>query len=150
MTRNRASAVPKTKSGRNETQTPFDENFDSLVKSLLQEWHVAGLSVAVVDGDQTFAKVRRCVVSKAIFTNRLRDMVLQVFRTNQLRQKHFSSQLAPQSPLLQRLYHYSLTTMHKHVPRQVSLVPRLRMNCLPGKVEFPHYFQKTSFSRMRM
>jgi hypothetical protein len=46
-------------SAHNDARTPLDETFDAFVKILLQEWHVPGMSVAVVDGDQTFAKVGR-------------------------------------------------------------------------------------------
>jgi CubicO group peptidase (beta-lactamase class C family) len=42
-----------------DARTPFDETFDAFVEKLLQEWHVPGMSVAVIDGDQTFAKVSR-------------------------------------------------------------------------------------------
>lgn len=35
---------------------PFDEAFDSLVEETMEHWHVPGLSVAVVHGDDTFAK----------------------------------------------------------------------------------------------
>ncbi|KFZ01906.1 hypothetical protein V501_09731 [Pseudogymnoascus sp. VKM F-4519 (FW-2642)] len=41
---------------RNDTQTPLDETFDAFARELLEEWHVPGMSVAVIDGDQTFAK----------------------------------------------------------------------------------------------
>ncbi|KFX90569.1 hypothetical protein O988_08131 [Pseudogymnoascus sp. VKM F-3808] len=40
----------------NDVRNPLDKTFDELVKTLLEEWHVPGMSVAVIDGDQTFAK----------------------------------------------------------------------------------------------
>lgn len=36
----------------------MDKAFDELVEYLLQDWHVPGLSVAVLDGSNTHAKVR--------------------------------------------------------------------------------------------
>ncbi|KAL8836615.1 MAG: hypothetical protein Q9170_002838 [Blastenia crenularia] len=38
-------------------QTPFTSDFDGDVVDLLNQWHVPGLSIAVVDGDETFTKV---------------------------------------------------------------------------------------------
>lgn len=37
--------------------SPFNPNFDTLVAETLAHWHTPGISVAVVDGDQTFSKV---------------------------------------------------------------------------------------------
>lgn len=54
---------------RNDTQTPLDETFDAFARELLEEWHVPGMSVAVIDGDQIFAKVGRSVVSQDYNTN---------------------------------------------------------------------------------
>lgn len=39
--------------GRN----PFDDKFGAFVKDTLNEWHVPGLSIAVIDHDQVFAEV---------------------------------------------------------------------------------------------
>ena len=39
------------------TTNPFDTEFDELVIDDLANWHVPGLSIAVVSGDQVFAKV---------------------------------------------------------------------------------------------
>lgn len=36
---------------------PLDEDFEKLVKETLELWHVPGVSVAVVDGDNTWTKV---------------------------------------------------------------------------------------------
>ena len=36
---------------------PLNEEFDQLAKEAIEQWHVPGLSIAVVDGDQTWAKV---------------------------------------------------------------------------------------------
>jgi hypothetical protein len=36
---------------------PLDRNFEKLVKESLKVWHVPGVSVAVVDGDNTWTKV---------------------------------------------------------------------------------------------
>lgn len=46
-------------SAHNDCRNPLDETFDALARTLLEEWHVPGMSVAVIDGDQTFAKVGR-------------------------------------------------------------------------------------------
>lgn len=37
--------------------SPFNANFDTLVAETLAHWHTPGISVAVIDGDQTFSKV---------------------------------------------------------------------------------------------
>jgi CubicO group peptidase (beta-lactamase class C family) len=38
---------------------PLDANFDKLVDETLKDWHVPGISVAVVDGDSTWTKVHQ-------------------------------------------------------------------------------------------
>ncbi|KFY12650.1 hypothetical protein V492_03758 [Pseudogymnoascus sp. VKM F-4246] len=53
---NTASTPPKMDSTRTKSRDPLDETFDAYVKTLLEEWHVPGMSIAVIDGDQTFAK----------------------------------------------------------------------------------------------
>lgn len=119
---------------RNDTQTPLDETFDAFARKLLEEWHVPGMSVAVIDGDQTFAKVGQTVVSQDYNANESRDMALHPFRANQSRQKRFSSLLAQQNHSPQQLYHYSSMTMHRHVLRQVNPVQHLRTSRSPGKL----------------
>ena len=37
--------------------SPFTTDFDKLVAETLAHWHTPGVSIAVVDGDQTFSKV---------------------------------------------------------------------------------------------
>lgn len=37
--------------------SPLDSAFDDLVNRTLQKWQVPGLSIAVVSGDNTYAKV---------------------------------------------------------------------------------------------
>ena len=37
--------------------SPFTADFDQLVAETLAHWHTPGVSIAVVDGDQTFSKV---------------------------------------------------------------------------------------------
>jgi hypothetical protein len=39
------------------TKDPFDENFAQLVDFSLKQWHVPGLSIAVVDGHEIWAEV---------------------------------------------------------------------------------------------
>lgn len=36
---------------------PFSPELDALVEETLDHFHVAGLSIAVIDGNETFAKV---------------------------------------------------------------------------------------------
>ena len=36
---------------------PFTEEFSQFVQVGLQSWHVAGLAISIVDGNDTFAKV---------------------------------------------------------------------------------------------
>ena len=37
--------------------SPFTTDFDKLVAETLAHWNTPGVSIAVVDGDQTFSKV---------------------------------------------------------------------------------------------
>lgn len=44
--------------GNDESGTsPFNDGFDDFVESLLKQWHVPGIAIAVVHEDQTWAKV---------------------------------------------------------------------------------------------
>jgi CubicO group peptidase (beta-lactamase class C family) len=36
---------------------PLDEDFKAFAEKALEKWHVPGVSVAVIDGDKTFAGV---------------------------------------------------------------------------------------------
>lgn len=38
-------------------QSPFDEEFDELVRTELEKWKVPGLSIAIVQGSEISAKV---------------------------------------------------------------------------------------------
>lgn len=38
-------------------QSPFDEEFDTLVKEQLEKWKVPGLSIAIIHGPNTYTKV---------------------------------------------------------------------------------------------
>lgn len=38
-------------------QTPFDTEFDALVKEALEEWKVPGMSIAVIHGPNTYTVV---------------------------------------------------------------------------------------------
>jgi uncharacterized protein (UPF0128 family) len=38
-------------------QFPFNEDFDTLVKEELKKWKVPGLSIAIVDGPNTYSNV---------------------------------------------------------------------------------------------
>lgn len=44
------------KTGENATHFPFNPDFDELVNHNLNHWHVTGLSIAIVDGNDTFSK----------------------------------------------------------------------------------------------
>jgi hypothetical protein len=122
----------------NDARNPLDETFDELVKTLLEEWHVPGMSVAVIDGDQTFAKVGCCCeVFTLIPLTEQRDMVLQLFRANQLHPKHYSSLPVLQSHLRQRLYHYLSTTMLRNVLLRVNPVQLRRTSRSPGRLAWP-------------
>lgn len=40
-----------------EKRNPLDSKFEQFALGLLDEWHVPGMSIAVVDGDETWAAV---------------------------------------------------------------------------------------------
>lgn len=44
--------------GGGEEQGPLTEEFGSYIEGLLEEWHVPGLAIGVVDGDDTYTEVR--------------------------------------------------------------------------------------------
>lgn len=46
--------LPLQKAGR----SPFTPNFDKHVTQLMNVWHVPGIAIAIVDGNETFSKVR--------------------------------------------------------------------------------------------
>lgn len=51
---------PLTPPGRHlppRAQNPFTEDFAHFVKKALHDWHVAGIAISVVDGNDTFAEV---------------------------------------------------------------------------------------------
>jgi len=37
--------------------SPLNEEFEKLVKENLEKWHIPGLAIGVVDGDETFTEV---------------------------------------------------------------------------------------------
>ena len=41
-----------------KTASPFTAHFDKLVAQSLHRWHTPGLAIAVIDGQETFCKVR--------------------------------------------------------------------------------------------
>ena len=41
----------------NHITSPFTASFDAFVENLLVEWHVPGMAIAVVNGNQTYSKV---------------------------------------------------------------------------------------------
>ena len=49
-------SVDNDKSQSTKT-SPLNEDFEKLVHETLSKWHIQGVSVAVVDGDDTWAEV---------------------------------------------------------------------------------------------
>lgn len=47
------------KTPRNSKLSPLNEDFARLVQSTLDKWHIQGVAIAVVDGDETWSDVRR-------------------------------------------------------------------------------------------
>lgn len=47
------------KTPRKNKLSPLNEDFAKLVQSTLDKWHIQGVAIAVVDGDETWADVRR-------------------------------------------------------------------------------------------
>ncbi|KAH8892999.1 beta-lactamase/transpeptidase-like protein [Thozetella sp. PMI_491] len=47
---------PEQPLGGGASPCPLNEEFDKLVEDLLEEWHVPGLAIAVIDGDSTWTK----------------------------------------------------------------------------------------------
>lgn len=46
--------------GNNDgNKSPFDDSFEKLVNKTMEFWKVPGLSIAVIDGDDSWAKVSR-------------------------------------------------------------------------------------------
>lgn len=39
------------------SETPFDDGFAGFVDEALEYWHVPGIAIGVIDGNQTFTKV---------------------------------------------------------------------------------------------
>jgi hypothetical protein len=54
----------------NPENGPLDKKFEKVVRETLEVWHVPGISVAVVDGENTYAQVSSLysMFSKLIFT----------------------------------------------------------------------------------
>lgn len=50
-------ATPEVSSQDLPKASPLNENFKKLVSETLEKWHIQGISVAVVDGDDTWAEV---------------------------------------------------------------------------------------------
>jgi hypothetical protein len=46
---------------KDKPASPFDSKFAKLAKETLELWHVPGLSIAVVDGNDTWADVSFCL-----------------------------------------------------------------------------------------
>ena len=44
---------------KEQVASPFTAEFDKLVARSLHRWHSPGLAIAVIDGPDTFSKVRR-------------------------------------------------------------------------------------------
>lgn len=48
--------ITGTKKG-NDSLNPFTDTFSKFARDLLEEWHVAGTAIGVIDGDDIFAQV---------------------------------------------------------------------------------------------
>ena len=46
--------------GEAASDNPFNPEFDQFVADLLERWHVPGVAIAVVDGEETYTKVQSC------------------------------------------------------------------------------------------
>lgn len=44
---------------KEKASNPFDDNFAKLAKETLEFWHVPGVAIAVVDGENTWAEVSK-------------------------------------------------------------------------------------------
>jgi hypothetical protein len=49
--------------------TPFDSSFDGLVEKTLRQWHVPGLSIAVVDNGKIASKVACLILCSLFYLN---------------------------------------------------------------------------------
>lgn len=58
LTNGAADQKPLTE-GKAPASNPFTESFGKYVQEQLEYWKVPGLSIAVVDGNETFAEVRQ-------------------------------------------------------------------------------------------
>lgn len=43
--------------GEKGKENPLTEQFDQRIENLLEEWHVPGLAIGIVDGNETWTKV---------------------------------------------------------------------------------------------
>lgn len=96
------------------TDGPLDDNFGKLVNETLELWHVPGLSIAVVDGDKTWAKVT--LVSKSLLVT---CAFCNVFRSRDHTYEMVRAMALP--PFIQRLSRH----LHYFTPvarRRLSLL----------------------------
>jgi hypothetical protein len=40
-----------------QRKSPLDADFDRMMEKTLEDWHIQGMSVAIVDGEQTWSEV---------------------------------------------------------------------------------------------
>lgn len=52
------------RSNHRRPRNPLTDEFDELVQEIMEEWKIPGLSIAVVDGNETYAKVSRMMEDK--------------------------------------------------------------------------------------
>ena len=43
---------------RSKAKDPFTNDFEALTKDIMAQWKIPGMSIAVIDGEDVFAKVR--------------------------------------------------------------------------------------------
>jgi hypothetical protein len=94
---------------KKEKVSPFDADFAKLVEITRSKWHLPGVSLAVVDGDETFAEVFIFFLRETILTKQpntiKRDTALLPYQMSLSAHRLSFAQEALQSHLLQPLLH---------------------------------------------
>lgn len=61
-----SAATQDAPTSANAKVSPLNTEFDKTVELALKNAHVAGLSIAVIDGNETFSKVERLICSHPV------------------------------------------------------------------------------------
>ena len=88
----------------------FSKALDSFVEHTLEKWHVPGLSIAVVNGEKTFSKVKIPEASPLLITRKTNEYstintrvtAMQFYRINQQHRRRNGLQAVPPKHLLQQ------------------------------------------------